>query len=163
MDYKHKVAYKPSVPHSSLSQREAGLDTGSGRGQLEGSGWKGCRGWVPVRWSGAGGAGRPSARVHGEELDVTGVPVQGHGRVVHQGPHVGDEELLRLLLLHVLELQLGELLQQEARVGWGKVCVSACKHTAHINTEERGLVKKKKIMEGTKPLEPKENIYRIKR
>lgn len=32
MDYKHKVAYKPSVPHTSLSQHEAGLDTGSGVG-----------------------------------------------------------------------------------------------------------------------------------
>jgi len=57
----------------------------------------------------------PSARVHSEELDVMWVPVQGHGGVVDQGPNVGDEELLGLLLLHVLELQLGELLQQETK------------------------------------------------
>lgn len=44
MDYKHKVAYKPSVPHTSLSQREAGLDTGFGvrGGRWRGSGWKGA-------------------------------------------------------------------------------------------------------------------------
>jgi len=57
----------------------------------------------------------PSAGVHSEELDVMRVPVQGHGGVVDQGPNVGDEELLGLLLLHVLELQLGELLQQETK------------------------------------------------
>lgn len=44
------------------------------------------------------------------------VPIEGHGGVVDQGPNVGDEELLRLLLLHVLELQLGEFLQRESRV-----------------------------------------------
>lgn len=44
------------------------------------------------------------------------VPVEGHGGVVDQGPNVGDEELLGLLLLHVLELQLGELLQRESKV-----------------------------------------------
>lgn len=55
MDYKHKVAYRPSVPHTSLSQREAGLDTGSGvgGGSWRGSGWKGCRG-SDSRRSGAG-------------------------------------------------------------------------------------------------------------
>lgn len=109
-DYKHKVAYKPSVPHSRLSQREAGLDTGSGvTGAVGGVRLEGVQRFNSRRMAWGWPGPSPSARVHGEELDVTGVPVQGHGRVVHQGPHVGDEELLRLLLLHVLKLQLGEL------------------------------------------------------
>ena len=47
--------------------------------------------------------------LNGKDLYPTGVEVEG-GDVVDEGPHVGAEELLRLLLLHVLELQVRELL-----------------------------------------------------
>lgn len=51
-----------------------------------------------------------SARVHAEELDAVWAPVEAHSRVKDQGPDVGDEEVFGLVLLHVLELQLWELL-----------------------------------------------------
>lgn len=43
------------------------------------------------------------------------VPVEADSRVKDQGPDVGDEEILRLVLLHILKLQLWKLLltQQE--------------------------------------------------
>lgn len=51
-----------------------------------------------------------SARVHAEELDALRAPVQADPGVEHQRPHVGDEEVLWLVLLHVFELELGEFL-----------------------------------------------------
>lgn len=63
-------------------------------------------------------AARPrtrSAGVHAEELDALGVPVEAHGRVEHQRPHVGHKEVLRLILLHVLELQFWKFLKEEQR------------------------------------------------
>lgn len=37
-------------------------------------------------------------------------PVEADSRVEDQGPDVGDEEILRLVFLHILELELRELL-----------------------------------------------------
>lgn len=51
-----------------------------------------------------------SARVHAEELDALRAPVQADPGVEHQRPHVRDEEVLWLVLLHVFELELWEFL-----------------------------------------------------
>lgn len=56
-----------------------------------------------------------SARVHAEQLDAMRAPVEAHSRVEDQRPHVWDEELLRLVLLHVFELELRELLFMQER------------------------------------------------
>ena len=48
--------------------------------------------------------------LEGKYLYPTGVEVKGGG-MVDEGPDVGAEELLGLILLHVLKLQVGELLQ----------------------------------------------------
>lgn len=46
-----------------------------------------------------------------EKVDALGVEGEP-GSLVDEGPDVGDEELLRALVLHVLELELGELLER---------------------------------------------------
>lgn len=51
-----------------------------------------------------------SARVHAEQLNAMRAPVEADSGVKDQGPDVGDEEILRLVFLHVLKLELGELL-----------------------------------------------------
>lgn len=51
-----------------------------------------------------------SARVHAEQLDAVRAPVEADSRVEDQGPDVGDEEIFRLVFLHILELQLRKLL-----------------------------------------------------
>lgn len=51
-----------------------------------------------------------SPRVHAEELDAVRAPVEADPRVEDQGPDVRDEEILRLVFLHVLELELRKLL-----------------------------------------------------
>ena len=58
-----------------------------------------------------------SARVHAEQLDAVRAPVKANSSVEDQGPDVGDEEVLRLVFLHILELQLWKLLftQKEKR------------------------------------------------
>ena len=52
-----------------------------------------------------------SVRVHGKQLDVLRVPVEAYRRVVDQRPDVRDEELLRLLFLHIFEFQFWKFLQ----------------------------------------------------
>lgn len=54
-----------------------------------------------------------SARVHAEQLDAMGTPVEAHSRVEDQGPDVGDEEILRLVFFHVFKLELRKLLFTE--------------------------------------------------
>lgn len=51
-----------------------------------------------------------SAGVHAEQLDALRAPVEPDPRVEHQRPHVGDEEIFRLVFLHILELEFWELL-----------------------------------------------------
>lgn len=55
----------------------------------------------------------PSAGVHAEQLDPVWAPVEADSRVEDQRPHVGDEEVLWLVLLHILELELWEFLFTE--------------------------------------------------
>lgn len=61
------------------------------------------------RWHAPSAAG-VSARVHAEQLDAVRAPVEADARVEDQRPDVGDEEILWLVLLHILELELRELL-----------------------------------------------------
>lgn len=51
-----------------------------------------------------------SARVHAEQLDPMRAPVEADSRVEDQGPDVRDEEILRLVFLHIFKLELWELL-----------------------------------------------------
>ena len=60
-------------------------------------------------WTHAAAAG-VSAGVHAEQLDAVRAPVEADSRVEDQGPDVRDEEVLRLVFLHVLELELRKLL-----------------------------------------------------
>lgn len=54
-----------------------------------------------------------SARVHAEQLDAMGTPVEANSRVEDQGPDVGDEEILRLVFFHIFKLELRKLLFTE--------------------------------------------------
>lgn len=58
-----------------------------------------------------------SARVHAEQLDAVRVPVEADSRAEDQGPDVGDEEVLRLVFLHILKLELGKLLFTHTQTG----------------------------------------------
>ena len=49
-----------------------------------------------------------------EEEDAGGVEVHVWG-VVDEGPHVGDEELLRRFLFHVLKLQIRKFLKYQPK------------------------------------------------
>ncbi len=77
---------------------------------------------TPEEWCG------PSGRVHDEQLDALRVPVQTHSRVKDQRPDVRDEEILRLLLLHVLKLQLRKLLQEK------HTCITPAECSNHPHT-----------------------------
>lgn len=61
-----------------------------------------------------------SARVHAEQLDAVRVPVEADSRTEDQGPDVGDEEVLRLVFLHILKLELGKLLFTHTKTGGKK-------------------------------------------
>lgn len=66
--------------------------------------------------AGGGRGGRwspPSVRIHCEQLDVLWVPVQACGRIVDQGPDIGDKKLLGLLLFHIFEFQFWKFLQRK--------------------------------------------------
>lgn len=54
-----------------------------------------------------------SARIHAEQLDAMGTPVEAHSRVEDQGPDVGDEEILGLVFFHIFKLELRKLLFTE--------------------------------------------------
>ena len=62
------------------------------------------------RWRHAPSAAGVSAPDHAEHLDAVRAPVEADARVEDQRPDVGDEEILWLVLLHILELELRELL-----------------------------------------------------
>ena len=49
-----------------------------------------------------------------EQLNAVGIPVESRS-VEDERPDVRDEELLRLLLLHVFEAEFGELLESISR------------------------------------------------
>ena len=56
-----------------------------------------------------------SAGVHAEQLDAVRAPVEADSRVEDQGPDVGDEEVFRLVLLHILKLELWKLLLTQGK------------------------------------------------
>lgn len=75
------------------------------------------QGWRQTQSAAAG----LSARVHAEQLDALRAPVEAHSRVEDQWPDVRDEEVLRLVFLHVFELELWEFLfKQKEEERWGQ-------------------------------------------
>ena len=115
------------------------VDAGRGGGGRGGGGWRGRRASLVAlrRRRGGGGSsrgcgallvagvGRRRRERHREEVDALGLAQVEAGGAVRERPRVRHEEVLRVLLLHVLELELRRFLRTQPAHKY--------KYTSHTN------------------------------